>query len=418
MNKILLSLTIFLLVPVVWNCSNPDTDSKDLPFHIDFDNYKLSVDLKLSDLMEDCRLIALETTDESLLPDNFQVINLSGDYIIIHDRGNVYKFTSDGKFITKVLRNGRGPGEISVSCMYDYDNKANILYFEDDFNENNVIKRYDMESEKFLPPIPKCFKGFWLDLELYQDSLIMGSIEGVLRGETNPYALFIQNFKGDLIEGIKSNRTFIIPRPDNTKDEVLQRAVFYTGDENMHVMYWRDDTLFTLKNMQLSPYLIAEHKGKYTVPNLMPAEGDTFTYYDQYENPGFMFIQHSLFTGWTSEGSFNRAHYKKDYIILNKTTGKYGLIQSYEDDFNRRNYLLGKALTIKPGVDKEFPKPKTSPDGLIFTTYYPTELPESITNNAFKDLADQLNTLNRTLKETDNPVLLIGKPKKKLRILN
>lgn len=418
MNKILLSLTIFLLVPVVWNCSNPDTDSKDLPFHIDFDNYKLSVDLKLSDLMEDCRLIALETTDESLLPDNFQVINLSGDYIIIHDRGNVYKFTSDGKFITKVLRSGRGPGEISVSCMYDYDNKANILYFEDDFNENNVIKRYDMESEKFLPPIPKCFKGFWLDLELYQDSLIMGSIEGVLRGETNPYALFIQNFKGDLIEGIKSNRTFIIPRPDNTKDEVLQRAVFYTGDENMHVMYWRDDTLFTLKNMQLSPYLIAEHKGKYTVPNLMPAEGDTFTYYDQYENPGFMFIQHSLFTGWTSEGSFNRAHYKKDYIILNKTTGKYGLIQSYEDDFNRKNYLLGKALTIKPGVDKEFPKPKTSPDGLIFTTYYPTELPESITNNAFKDLADQLNTLNRTLKETDNPVLLIGKPKKKLRILN
>lgn len=368
--------------------------------------------------MEDCRLIALETSDESLLPDNFQVINLSGDYIIIHDRGNVYKFSSDGKFIRKVLKNGRGPGEISVSCMYDYDNKANILYFEDDFNENDVIKRYDMESEKFLPPIPKCFKGFWLDLELYQDSLIMGSIEGVLRGETNPYALFIQNFKGDLIEGIKSNRTFIIPRPDNTKDEVLQRAVFYTGDENMHVMYWRDDTLFTLKNMQLSPYLIAEHKGKYTVPNLMPAEGDTFTGYDQYENPGFMFIQHSLFTGWTSEGSFNRAHYKKDYIILNKATGKYGLIQSYEDDFNRRNYLLGKAFTLNPGVDKEFPKPKTSPDGLIFTTYYPTELPGSITNNSFRNLADQLNTLNKTLKETDNPVLLIGKPKKKLRILN
>jgi hypothetical protein len=418
MKKILLSLPFFLLIPAVWNCSNPDTDSKDLPFHVDFEEYDLSVDLKLSDLMEDCRLVALETTNESLLPDNFQVINLSGDYIIIHDRGNVYKFSSDGKFIRKVLRNGRGPGEISVSCMYDYDNKANILYFEDDFNENDVIKRFDMEAEKFLPPIPKCFKGFWLDLELYQDSLIMGSIEGVLRGETNPYALFIQNFKGDLIEGIKSNRTFIIPRPDNTKDEVLQRAVFYTGDENMHVMYWRDDTLFTLKNMQLSPYLIAEHKGKYTVPNLMPTEGDTFTYYDQYENPGFMFIQHSLFTGWTSEGSFNRAHYKKDYIILNKTTGKYGLIQSYEDDFNRKNYLLGKALTIKPGVDKEFPKPKTSPDGLIFTTYYPTELPESITNNAFKDLADQLNTLNRTLKETDNPVLLIGKPKKKLRILD
>jgi hypothetical protein len=418
MKMNVLSITFFLLVPAVWNCSNPNADSKDLPFRVDFDNYKLSVDLKLSDLIEDCRLIALETTDESLLPDNFQIINLSGDYIIIHDRGNVYKFSSDGKFIRKVLKNGRGPGEISVSCMYVYDNKANILYFEDDFNENDVIKRYDMESEKFLPPIPKCFKGFWLGLELYHDSLLMGSIEGVLRGETNPYALFIQNFEGDFIEGIKSNRTFIIPRPDNTKDEVLQRAVFYTGDENMHVMYWRDDTLFTLKNMQLSPYLVAEYNGKYTVPNLMPAEGDTNISYDQSENPCFMFIRHSTFTGWTSEGSFNRAHYKRDYIILNKATAKYGLIQSYEDDFDRSNYVLGKDLTFKPGVDKEFPWPKTSPDGLIFTTYYPTELPESITNNAFRNLADQLNTMNKTLKETDNPVLLVGNPRKKLKILN
>jgi hypothetical protein len=413
----MLLVTFMLLVPFLQYCSESD-NSENKPFHVDFDNYKLSVDLKLSDLMEDCRLITLETTEESLLPDYFRIINLSGDYIIIADRGNVYKFSSDGKFIRKVLKNGRGPGELSTSCMYDYDNKANILYFEDDFNENDVIKRYDMESEKYLPPIPKCFKGLWLDFELYQDSLIMGSIEGVLRGEKNPYALFIQNFKGDLIEGIKSNRTFIIPRPDNTKDEVLQRAVLYSGDENMHVMYWRDDTLFTLKDMQLSPYLIAEYKGKYTVPNMLPVEGDTYIGYDQSENQCFMFIQHSLFTGWTSEGGWNRANYKKDYFLLNKSNGKYGLIQSYEDDFNRRNYLLGKALTFKPGVDKEFPQPKTSPDGLIFTTYYPTELPGSITNNTFKDLADQLNTLNKILKETDNPVLLIGSPKKKLRILN
>jgi hypothetical protein len=183
-------------------------------------------------------------------------------------------------------------------------------------------------------------------------------------------------------------------------------------------MYWRDDTLFTLKNMQLSPYLVAEYNGKYTVPNLMPAEGDTNISYDQSENPCFMFIRHSTFTGWTSEGSFNRAHYKRDYIILNKATAKYGLIQSYEDDFDRSNYVLGKDLTFKPGVDKEFPWPKTSPDGLIFTTYYPTELPESITNNAFRNLADQLNTMNKTLKETDNPVLLVGNPRKKLKILN
>ena len=109
--------------------------------------------------------------------------------------------------LVQYLKNGRGPGETSGSCRYSFNSKSNILFFEDDFVENENIRCYDVKAEKFLPSIKKCFPGRWLSFIVYQDSLILGSIEGVLRGETNPYSVFIQNFKGQFVWGIKSNVT-------------------------------------------------------------------------------------------------------------------------------------------------------------------------------------------------------------------
>ena len=201
MKKIYLLISIFFFLQFVWNCSNKNEQTKNTPFHTDLDNCKLSIDLKLSDLIEDYRLVPLETTNESLLGEFRNIINSSGDYILIADRNNVYKFSREGRFINTILKNGRGPGETSGSCRYFFNKNNNILFFEDDFVENENIRCYDVKSEKFLPSIKKCFPGRWLSFIVYQDSLILGSIEGVLRGETNPYAVFIQNFKGAIFMG-------------------------------------------------------------------------------------------------------------------------------------------------------------------------------------------------------------------------
>ena len=38
------------------------------------------------------------------------------------------------------------------------------------------------------------------------------------------------------------------------------------------------------------------------------------------------------------------------------------------------NSYIGKSFQWTPGVDKEIPLPKSSPDGLIYAIYYPHEL--------------------------------------------
>lgn len=420
MKKMYLFIGIFFILQFGWNCSNKNEQTKRTAFHTDLDNCKLSIDLKLSDLIEDYRLVPLETTNESLLGEFSNIIGLSGDYILVADRNNVYKFSKEGKFINKILKNGRGPGETSGSCKYFFSKNNNILFFEDDFVENENIRRYDVKSEKFLPSIKKCFSGRWLSFIVYQDSLILGSIEGVLRGETNPYAVFAQNFKGQFIWGIESNKTFIIPRSD-INDNVLQRFTIYPGEKSIYLKYWQDDTLFALKDKGLIAYLIPEYKNKNLRPKMMPFEGDIFINYESCQNQIFMIIQYSLFTGWKSEGSWNRAHYKKDYYILNKSNGEHALIQSYLDDFTGNKFIIGKSFKWTPGVDKEIPLPKTSPDGVIYAIYYPHELSKidtELRNSPFKGLFAQLENIKKNQKETDNPILLIGYPKKRLQILN
>ncbi|MDX9947172.1 MAG: 6-bladed beta-propeller [Bacteroidales bacterium] len=419
MRKVILLITTLFILQFVWNCGNKNGQETRTAFHADLDNCKLSADLKLSGLIEDYRLVPLETTNESLLGEFRSIISLSGEFILIADRNNVYKFSGEGRFINKIIKNGRGPAETSGSCRYFFNRNSNILFFEDDFVENENIRCYDVKAEKFLPSIKKCFPGRWLSLIVYQDSLIMASIEGVLRGETNPYAVFVQNFKGQFVWGIKSNKTFIIPRSD-INDNVLQRFVIYPGEKSVFLKYWQDDTLFTLMDKDLTAYLIPEYKNKILKPNMMPFEGDIFINYESCQNPAFVLMQYSLFTGWTSEGSFNRAHYNKSYYILNKTNGEHALIQSYQDDFTGTKFKIGKSFDWTPGVDKEIPFPKSSPDGELYVIYYPNELSKidtELKNSPFKNLFAQLEIINKNQKETDNPVLLIGYPKKRLQLL-
>jgi hypothetical protein len=119
----------------------------------------------------------------------------------------------------------------------------------------------------------------WFNFIVIKDTLLLGSIEGVLRGENNPYAIFIQDFKGKFIWGIKSNKTFIIPRND-INDNVLQRFIIYPGKESIYLKYRHDDTLFTLDEKSLTTYLIPKYKDKVLKPNMMTFEGDRIINYD------------------------------------------------------------------------------------------------------------------------------------------
>ena len=77
---------------------------------------------------------------------------------------------------------------------------------------------------------------------LYTSSLIMGSMEPI-RVDTNRYAMFIQNFKGELVTGMTNSRKVL---DAVLNKETVQRLLFCQGEKDIFVYYVYDDTLFRL----------------------------------------------------------------------------------------------------------------------------------------------------------------------------
>jgi len=406
--------TILTIITVLtfWQCRNSSENTTVISANLDDCNTLLN--LKLSDLIDSCRLIQLETTSESIIDNNIDLLYVTKDFILIGDRNGVYKFSGDGKFIKKLISTGRGPGEISGYCIFHYHEAENLLLIDDRLATHDYILCYDIKSECFLTPIKKCFPLSWSDFIVYEDSLIMGSIEvaGYLPQDpdSNPYALFIQNFKGEFISGIKSTKRLV---HENYKG-LFQRMSIHTGDKYVHVKNSHDDTIFNFKNNKISPYFIPVFKNGSDIPKLLPDVGTKHVRLGKYENRSFMIFNLSEFAGWKDENGFSRAVYNYNFYFLNKSNGKYAQIKSYSDD------LLGKVTDIDKSMNRIPGAPNSLPNGKLYVLYFPHEIIYS--NNSNKSvfpttLLSHLNQIKVRIDKMDNPILLIGVPKKKLSTL-
>lgn len=143
------------------SCRNSANGQKEnSEFNVSFDDCKTSVDLKLSDLIDSCRLIRLESTPESLLG-NMPRFIIGNEYILVVDINAILKFSKEFRFIRKVIKFGRGPQELSRAIWYYHYEKANLLFIEDQIQNKDKIQIYDIGKEKFSDPVKKCFQGRW-----------------------------------------------------------------------------------------------------------------------------------------------------------------------------------------------------------------------------------------------------------------
>jgi hypothetical protein len=413
--KVKLAVITLVFIAAILACNkSTENINENKIFYVDMENCKTSIDLKLSDLIDSCWLVPLETTNESILSANIFYFFISDDYILIIDPNGVYKYSSNGKFVKKIINSGRGPHELSINPRCFYYEKGNLLFIEDYYRDKDSILCYDVKSETFLPSIKKCFSDRWGDFIIYNDSLIMGSFSSTTPN-SNPYAIFFQDLKGNFISGIHSKRKFIpminIKDPIQKTNETLQRMLIYTGDQLIHVKYTYDDTLFALKGNQLLPYLIARiNSTRIGLPNMLPKIGDKLTIFEKFENPGFIIFKNQTFEGEIPFNGGAKADYKTAYFFLNKSNGKYGEIKSYTDDF------IGK---IQSSENETMVFPSFLPNNKLYILYYPNELLQKTSTDLVKQrfpksICRQLSTIKSNLSETDNPVLLIGVPKKRI----
>jgi len=398
-----------LIIPIlylvsIFGCKDPITNAPTNKFyHINVDSTQDFIDLKLSDIADSFRLVKLETSEKAII--SARDYYVSDKYIIAFSQDGYYKFSSDGKFISKILSYGRGPDEISgFGYAHYYDEKNDLIYLEDS-NLNQKLLVYDLNQDKFVSPIKKAVEGSWGSFAIFNDSLIIGKSPSYI---TNPYALFFQTFNGKFVSGIPNVKKRLLGA---NPEETYQPSYISIGKDDYRVSFELDDTLFTLKSNQLIPYISLDFiNPREKIPNARQQKGDRIISFPIIEPSSFLIIGVSIIEDitWVTATS-GKSEVNRKYFFFNKSTGKYSIIRSYEDDFS--------GVIQSPEDRINFPI--FLKNGEIVIVYQPTTLKKiaetgQINSALTPMLKEEIVDMNRSLQETDNPLLLVGRVKERI----
>lgn len=132
-------LCFCMLVLAFVSCGERKPTSCDA-VHIDLSS-SVSDSLSVSDWIEPLQIIALETTEESLLGSVDKLVECNGRYYVLDRmRKCILVFAENGKYLRRVGRVGQGPGE--YSDLYDFvvDVNTGHLYL---LTEASVVYAYN-----------------------------------------------------------------------------------------------------------------------------------------------------------------------------------------------------------------------------------------------------------------------------------
>jgi hypothetical protein len=403
--RISLLIIITLCSAFFIGCKHPITKVPTVKFfHINVDSSQDFIDLKLSDLADSFRLVRLETSDRAIINANDYYV--SEKYIIAFSQDGIYKFSSDGKFIKKIISWGRGPDEISGFLFgHFYDEKNDLLYI-DDVNLNKKLLVYDLNLEIFLSPIKKAIEGSWGSFAIYNDSLIIGKSPSY---SAEPYALFFQTFNGKFVYGIPNVKKRLLGQ---NPEETFQSTNISIGKNIYRVSFELDDTLFTLKNNHLVPYISLDFNNpRERPPNAVIKKGDREISFPKIEASSFLIIGVSIIDEiiWETPTA-GRSKKTRKYLFFNKSTGKYSNIRTYVDNFSG---------VIQSPNDGSIKFPLVIKNGKLVVIYQPQIVKQivykGLDNTIFSTaLNEELLKVSQNLQETDNPILLIGRIKEKI----
>ena len=157
--------------------ANPETevaeeDEEGLPVINLSENIKEVSALNLSDAAERVEIVKLETMDKILLSD-ISSVQVTDNELFVAARGNILRFSHDGKYLNSIGNKGPGPGEFSSLVGFCIDEKTKEVIVEG----SNGILVFDYkgnflrDAKRELPE--KLFDGTQHQLVVYQGNYLV-----------------------------------------------------------------------------------------------------------------------------------------------------------------------------------------------------------------------------------------------------
>lgn len=270
--KYILLISIISLSIILSSCNNSAKRERNKLYTIDFEQCMATVQpMRMSEIADTVEYLELKTPKDVIITRIWEIIPM-GDFMILHTRDGVFKFTKKGDFIKKIGHSGQGPGEYTLILGVDIDPLKKVIIMAD-ISEQVLVYDLDgnfLRSEKW---------GFLHNIGLSDSALWVSE----LAIPTNKYIAFALNPKGDTIASI-SNPHYGMKSKDAgmgvSQAKYLKPFYRYKGS-----LYLKgkevNDTIYQLSGADCMPYAFL-NMGKYK----LPIEYEAWYSYDEHDKFG------------------------------------------------------------------------------------------------------------------------------------
>jgi len=384
--------TLFIIFSCRTNISPKDTSIGFKPYEINLDHSFGNIKTHLlSDLCEEIDYIPLET-NPSYLIQKIRQIALTDSFVFISDFNKLIQFYRNGKFIRQIGKQGRGPEEYVYIRDIGINEKKSTIIISSPMNHS--VFEYDFNG-KYLRSV-KVPVNFGELLIIDSTSLMLHIPNVPSPGEERVLSWYIIDMNGN--ELIKINNS--LKRKSSPGFSIIESPLYFY-DGTAHFMEFGIDTLYFFKGSVKKPYAIF-HLGDLKMdPDPVWSQesveklADRLWIYTIYEDNRYLYL--NLNWGLSLEPFA---------CVFDKNTKKVEILKDsgFLNDLN-----AGPSF---------WPK-KVYSDSLLIDYIDAYQFKEYTGSSIFKNLTPKypaakrdLEKLADSLKETDNPVLMLVRLKK------
>ena len=376
MKKIELAFLLLLTTSCIKN------DIKPIPT-VDLQNPIKSREIKLSELLEEIKVIKLETRDSILLGPNTYYL-VSDKHIISIDQDKILQFSKNGTFIRILVKAGKGPAEFLRAEAFALDNKNDILFINHRGDSRNIIS-YNLKNGQRIKRIPTGVDNLISQIIIADDSTL--TIVPRMNTEYNFYYL---TTSGIFISGFA---------PPKAKNIGLETSIFSVNNL-LYYMPKEYDTLYLVNKNLCTPYCYFNIENRFSYDN---NEIGNFVYLSS-TAPDFLIANkvHARIKLNSDGETFSMNADKQTRYLVNKKDFSVYEISDFYNDF----------LGFQESLDQW--------DNYLFITndygyvcYSSFELKQKINEILISGKIDdqvrkRISDLNGQINENDNPVLVVG----------
>lgn len=349
----------------------------------------------LSEIASDIQYIPLQTIDSSLISRIDKVV-ITDDNIYVNNRGaDILCFDKNGNFVSKLSKTGRGPGEYTIIMDFDIssDSKKLILL------ANGKILLYNINGKEY---------AFAKSIDLYEGVLKISFIPGTDNILLSNGPWFGNETSLNLV--INLDRDTLLLKPNCYKYEKLgsgfraiNDAIQYKLGDKVLFKEGFSDTIFYVNSKldQLAPHIILDSHGTVPPPKVRgdmeyakAHSGKFSSVAVAYEVPRYIFYYY-MYKSTRHKIIYDKESKKKyeltlENAILDDLNGGPNIDLNMQNCTGTYFYTSVDAIKLKNHIQSD--------------DYFNAVVKEQKRKVDLKRIAD-------SVKETDNPLLIIVTPK-------